>query len=65
MGQDLYLKEEIELKKLGVKYVSLPPDKAALIKKTWNESLWELAKQCCADGADELRALAAKADLTN
>jgi TRAP-type C4-dicarboxylate transport system substrate-binding protein len=64
-GQDILEKEEAELKKLGVKYVQYPPDKAAMLKKTWNDSLWELAKQCCGDGADELKALALKAALTN
>jgi TRAP-type C4-dicarboxylate transport system substrate-binding protein len=64
-GQKIYEDEEQELRKLGVKYVELPADKAALVKKSWNDSLWELAKQCCADGADELRALALKASLTN
>jgi TRAP-type C4-dicarboxylate transport system substrate-binding protein len=65
IGKDIYEKEEAELLKLGVKYVNLPPDKAALVKKTWNDSLWELAKQCCPDGADDLKALAAKAALTH
>jgi TRAP-type mannitol/chloroaromatic compound transport system substrate-binding protein len=65
IGQEILAKEEAELKKLGVSYVSLPADKAALVKKTWNESLWELAKQCCADGADDLRALAKKHGMTD
>jgi len=65
IGKDIYEKEEAELLKLGVKYVNLPPDKATLVKKTWNDSLWELAKQCCADGADDLKALASKAALTH
>jgi TRAP-type mannitol/chloroaromatic compound transport system substrate-binding protein len=65
IGKDIYEKEEAELLKLGVKYVNLPPDKVALVKKTWSDSLWELAKQCCADGADDLKALATKAALTH
>jgi TRAP-type C4-dicarboxylate transport system substrate-binding protein len=65
IGQEIYAKEETELRKLGVTYVTLPADKAALVKKTWNESLWELAKQCCADGADEIRALAKKNGMTD
>jgi TRAP-type C4-dicarboxylate transport system substrate-binding protein len=65
IGQEILAKEEAELKKLGVTYVSLPADKAALVKKTWNESIWELAKTCCADGADEFRALAKKHGMTD
>lgn len=65
MGDGILAQEEAELRKLGVNYVSLPADKAALVKKTWNESLWELAKQCCPDGADDLRALARKHGMTD
>jgi TRAP-type mannitol/chloroaromatic compound transport system substrate-binding protein len=65
IGQSIYETEEVELKKLGMTYVQLPADKAALVKKTWNDSQWELAKQCCADGVDELRALALKHGMTN
>jgi hypothetical protein len=35
------------------------------VKKTWNESVWALAKDCCGDGVDGLRDLALKAGLTN
>jgi TRAP-type mannitol/chloroaromatic compound transport system substrate-binding protein len=65
IGQSIYEKEEIELKKLGMTYVQLPPDKAALVKKTWNDSQWQLAKECCPDAVDELRAMALKHAITN
>jgi TRAP-type mannitol/chloroaromatic compound transport system substrate-binding protein len=65
IGQGIVENEEVELKKLGMTYVQLPSDKATLVKKTWNDSQWELAKQCCADGVDELRALALKHGMTN
>ena len=64
-GDAILSQEEAELKKLGVNYVTLPADKAALVKKSFNDSLWELAKQCCADGADDLRALAKKNGMTD
>jgi len=57
--------EWAELAKLGVKTETLSPEKAALIKKAWNDSQWELAKQCCGDAADELKAIATKAGITN
>jgi hypothetical protein len=47
-----------------MKVIQFPPDKAAAIKKIWVTSLWELAEQCCVDGAKELRELALKANLT-
>jgi hypothetical protein len=35
-----------------------------MVKQLWVTSLWEVAEQCCADGAKELRAMALKANLT-
>jgi TRAP-type C4-dicarboxylate transport system substrate-binding protein len=64
-GDVTLAKEEAELDKLGMKYAQLPPDKAALVKQVWNASLWELAEQCCADGAKEFRETALKAKLTD
>ena len=34
------------------------------MKAAWTKSLWELAEQCCADGAKELHEIALKANLT-
>jgi TRAP-type C4-dicarboxylate transport system substrate-binding protein len=64
LGDAIQKQEDEELDKLGVKITMLPPDKVALVKKVWAESLWELAEQCCADGAKELRQIAMKANLT-
>ena len=64
-GDDTIAREDAELDKLGMRYAQLPPDKAELVKRAWVTSLWELAEQCCADGAKELRAIALKANLTN
>ena len=63
-GDVTLAKEEAELDKLGMKYAQLPPEKVALVKGVWNTSLWELAEQCCADGAKEFREIALKANLT-
>jgi TRAP-type C4-dicarboxylate transport system substrate-binding protein len=64
-GDVTLAKEEAELDRLGMKYAQLPPDKVALIKDVWGKSIWELAEQCCADGAKEFREIALKAKLTN
>jgi TRAP-type transport system periplasmic protein len=64
-GDVTLAKEDAELDKLGMKVLQIAPDKAALIKKTFAESLWELADQCCGDGSKELREIAIKASLTN
>jgi TRAP-type C4-dicarboxylate transport system substrate-binding protein len=64
-GDVTLAKEEAELDKLGMKYAQLPPDKVALIKDVWGKSIWELAEQCCADGAKEFHEIALKANLTN
>ena len=64
-GDVTLAKEDAELDKLGMKVLQLAPDKAAAIKKTFAESLWELADQCCGDGSKELREIALKASLTN
>jgi len=63
-GDAIQKLEDDELMKLGVKDVMLPKDKIDLINKVWSESLWEVTKQCCADGAKELREIALKANLT-
>ena len=64
-GDVTLAKEEAELDKLGMKYAQLSPEKGAMVKRLWVTSLWELAEQCCADGAKELREIARKANLTN
>jgi len=63
-GDVTLAKEDAELDKLGMKVIQFAPDKAAAIKKIWVTSLWDLAEQCCADGAKELHELALKAKLT-
>ena len=57
-------REDAELDKLGMRTVALPKDKADQVKAAWTKSLWELAEQCCADGAKELHEIALKANLT-
>ncbi|MBM3485063.1 MAG: hypothetical protein FJX67_00290 [Alphaproteobacteria bacterium] len=64
LGDAILKNEDVELAKLGVKDLQLSPEKAELVKKVWSESLWELAKQCCGDGAPELREIALKAGMT-
>ena len=64
-GDVTLAKEDAELDKLGMKILQLPPDKAEQIKKTFAASLWEVAEQCCADGAKELHEIALKAGLTH
>jgi TRAP-type C4-dicarboxylate transport system substrate-binding protein len=64
-GDVTITKEDAELDKLGMGYAQLPPDKAQLVKNAWRTSLWELAEQCCADGAKELHEIARKANLTD
>jgi TRAP-type C4-dicarboxylate transport system substrate-binding protein len=64
-GDVTLAKEDAELDKLGMKVIQLAPDKAAIIKKTFADSLWEVADQCCGDGSKELREIAKKANLTN
>ena len=65
VGSEILAEETRALDKFGVKTLNLPPEKAAMVKVAWSKSLWELARKCCADGADELYALAKKADLTD
>lgn len=65
MGDKILAEESAELEKLGVKTVRLPEDKVKLVNEEWAESLWQLAEQCCGDGAAELKELATKAGLTN
>ena len=64
-AEETIAREDAELDKLGMRYAQLPPDKAELVKRAWVTSLWELAEQCCADGAKELHAIALKANLTH
>ena len=64
-GDVTLAREDAELDKLGMKVIQFSPEKAAMLKRTWNASLWEVADQCCADGAKELHEIALKAALTN
>jgi TRAP-type C4-dicarboxylate transport system substrate-binding protein len=65
VGEGIYQREEAGLKKLGMNYVQLTPEKAAHVQRSWNESIWALAKECCGDGVDGLRDLALKNGMTN
>ena len=64
-GDETINNEDAELDKLGMRTVQLPKDKAEQVKLAWTKSLWELAEQCCADGAKELHEIALKANLTH
>ena len=63
-GEETIDREDAELEKLGNRVAELPKDKADLVKRAWSTSLWELAEQCCADGAKQLHEIALKANLT-
>lgn len=64
-GDRILAEESAELEKHGVKETELSPEMGKKVKQTFAEGQWEIAQDCCADGANELRALAKKAGLTN
>ena len=64
-GDETLAREDAELDKLGMKYSRFTPERADQVRRTWVTTLWEVAEQCCADGAKELHAIALKANLTN
>jgi TRAP-type transport system periplasmic protein len=64
IGNDIQAKEDEALARLGVQDIQLSEEKAAKIKKAWSDSLWQLAKTCCGEGADGLHELAKKNGLT-
>ena len=65
VGREILANENRELDKLGVKTLHLPPDKAELVKTAWSTSLWDVARKCCGDGADDLYKLAKDAGMTD
>ncbi|NQU72200.1 MAG: TRAP transporter substrate-binding protein DctP, partial [Rhodospirillales bacterium] len=65
IGDKIQAEEDVKLDKMGLKYTTLTPAHFKQVKATWNSSLWDVANQCCGDGAGKLRALAKKAGLTN
>ena len=65
VGREILADETGQLDKFGVKTLHLPPQNAALVKKAWSESLWAVARKCCADGADDLYKLAKNAGMTD
>ncbi len=65
VGSEILAEETRALDKFGMKTLHLPPEKAAMIKTAWSKSLWDLARKCCGDGADDLYAIARKAGLTD
>ena len=48
-----------------MKTLHLSPEKAALVKKAWATGQWAVARNCCADGADDLYKLAKNAGMTD
>ena len=64
IGNGIQAQEDAKLDALGMKYSQLSAQKAAMVKKAWNDSLWVLAEKCCGDAAKELRALALKNGMT-
>ena len=64
IGNEIQAEEDAKLDAFGMKYEQLSPEKAAMIKKAWNDSLWALAEKCCGDAAKELHALAKKNGMT-
>ncbi len=65
IGDGILAEEAATLEKHGVKVTQMSAATAAKVKKTFAESMWEIADKCCADGGGALRALAKKAGLTN
>ncbi|MEC7490124.1 MAG: TRAP transporter substrate-binding protein DctP [Pseudomonadota bacterium] len=65
IGDQILADETKELEKFGVKVTQLSAAKHAEVKKIWASSMWNIAQKCCSDGANEIRALAKKAGLTN
>ena len=65
VGKEILSDETGKLDKLGVKTLHLSPEKAALVKKAWATAQWTVARNCCADGADDLYKLAKNAGMTD
>lgn len=65
IGDGILAEESAALEKHGVKVTQMSAATAAKVRKTFAESMWEIADKCCADGGGALRALARKAGLTN
>lgn len=63
--RQMQLKEEKELDRLGMSYQFLPAARASKIDAVYAQGIHELAEKCCGKEAQELRALAAKAGLTD
>ena len=65
IGDKILADESKKLVKFGVKVSQLSAEKHAKVKAVWASSMWKIAQKCCSDGANEVRALAKKAGLTN
>ena len=65
IGDKILADEEQQLDKLGVKVTQLDPATAKKVKEQFASDAWDIAKKCCGDGSEELRALAKKAGMTN
>lgn len=64
-GDRILEDESSKLEGFGVKVTELDAATSAKVKATFAGDMWTIAQKCCSDGANELRALAKKAGLTN
>jgi TRAP-type transport system periplasmic protein len=62
---ELAAEELVELKKRGMQETTFAPADAARLEALWSEGVWEVAKAKNGAEADELRAIAKKANLTS
>jgi TRAP-type transport system periplasmic protein len=60
VGDELQVKEDAELDRLGMKVLQLSEANGQKLKKAWSDSMWELAKECCGDWGQRLHDLAVK-----
>ena len=61
---ELATEELVELKKRGMQETAFAPADAARLEALWSEGVWEVAKAKNGAEADELRAIAKRANLT-
>tara|TARA_R110000868_G_scaffold10313_19_gene50761 strand:- start:44472 stop:45455 length:984 start_codon:yes stop_codon:yes gene_type:complete len=64
-GDRILAEESATLAKFGVKETVMTDETAEKVRSTFASDMWTIAQKCCSDGANELRALAKKAGLTN
>ena len=61
---ELATEELVELKKRGMQETAFAPADAARLEALWSDGVWEVAKAKNGAEADELRAIAKRANLT-